>query len=82
MMQNTYSVRALQRGTAAAVKRAEKGDTVTITRHDQPVAVIMGHERAAAIAETLEILGDPAALAAIQADRAGKGRLYTLDDLT
>jgi hypothetical protein len=41
----------------------------------------MSHERAAAIAETLEILGDPEAMEAIRADRAGKGRFYTLRDL-
>lgn len=54
---------------------------LTITRHEKPVAVIRSHERAAAIAETLEILGDPQAMEAIRADRAGDGRLYTLDDL-
>ena len=80
-MESTYSIKALQAGTAAAVRRAEHGSVLTVTRHERPVAVIMSHERAAAIAETLEILGDPEAMEAIRADRAGKGRLYTLGDL-
>jgi prevent-host-death family protein len=80
-MESTYSIKALQAGTAAVVRRAEQGNVLTITRHEKPVAVIMSHERAAAIAETLEILGDPEAMEAIRADRAGKGRFYTLRDL-
>lgn len=80
-MESTYSIKTLQAGTAAAVRRAEQGRVLTITRHDRPVAVMMSHDRAAAIAETLEILGDPEAVEAIRADRAGKGRLYTLSDL-
>jgi antitoxin YefM len=80
-MESTYSIKALQAGAASVVRRAEHGSVLTITRHEKPVAVIMSHERAAAIAETLKILGDPQAMEAIRADRAGDGRLYTLDDL-
>jgi antitoxin YefM len=80
-MEGSYSIKALQTATAAAVRRAEEGTILTITRHEKPVAVMMSHARAAAIAETLEIMGDPAAMEAIRADRANEGRLYSLRDL-
>ncbi len=61
-MKCTYSIKGLKAETAAAVRRAEKGKVLTITRHEKPVAVMISHKRVAAIAETLKILGDPEAM--------------------
>ena len=80
-VKNTYTIKELQRKTAAAVREAEGGGWVSITRHDKNVAVLLGQERARAIVETLEILGDPAAMRAIAADRDASGEVTSLADL-
>ena len=54
------------------IRAAEKGSVVTVTRRDAPVACVMGHERVSAPAETLEIMGNPAAAAALGAHKADR----------
>lgn len=80
-MKSTVSVSEGQNSLPALVKVAEKGTVITLTRHDKPVAYVMGYERMAAIAETLEIMGDPAAMAAIAEYKAGKTKFGTLADI-
>jgi antitoxin YefM len=41
----------------------------------------MGYERMSAIVETLEIMGNAAAMRAVQEHKAGKTRFGTLDDI-
>ena len=55
-MKSTVSVSEGQDTFPALIKAAEKGKVVTVTRHDEPVACVIGHERMSAIAETLEIM--------------------------
>lgn len=80
-MKSTVSISEAQDSFAALVKAAEKGSVVTVTRHDSPVAFVMGFERMTAIAETLEIMGNPVAMSAIREHRAGKAKFGTLDDI-
>lgn len=80
-MKKAYTIKEAQRSLAAVVRTAERGDLATITRHDQPVAYVIGAERLAAIAETMELLANPIAMAAIRDAEAGKGRLYDAADL-
>ena len=65
---------------AYTIKEAQR-DLATITRHNQPVAYLIGAERLAAIAETMELLAIPAAMRAIRDAEAGKGRLRDATDL-
>ncbi|KAF5408877.1 MAG: hypothetical protein Udaeo2_08960 [Candidatus Udaeobacter sp.] len=58
-MKNTYSVKELQRETAAAVRTAESGVLVTITRHERPVAHVISDERLSALLETLDPAANP-----------------------
>jgi len=53
----------VQRETAAAVRVAEKGALVTITRHDRPVVHVISDERLGAMLETMELLADPTSCA-------------------
>jgi PHD/YefM family antitoxin component YafN of YafNO toxin-antitoxin module len=53
----------------------------TITRHEKAVAYVLGADELAALIETTEILANPAAQKAIADAEAGRGRVYTLDDL-
>jgi prevent-host-death family protein len=80
-MKSTVSISEGQNTFPALVKAAEKGSVITVTRHDQPVAYVMGYERMTAVAETLEIMSNPAAMAAIAAHRAGKTKFGELDDI-
>jgi prevent-host-death family protein len=81
MMKSTVSISEGQAGFPALVKAAEKGSVVTVTRHDEPVACVIGHERMSAIAETLEIMGNAAAMGAIAAHRSGRTQFGSIDDI-
>jgi antitoxin YefM len=80
-MKSTVSVSHGQNNFPALVKAAEAGQVVTVTRHDEPVACIIGHERMSAIVETLEIMANPAAMRAIQEHRAGKTKFGSLAEI-
>lgn len=80
-MKSTVSVSEGQNAFPAVVRAAEKGGVVTVTRHDEPVACVIGHERMSAIAETLEIMGNAAAMHAIAEHKAGRTRFGHLDDI-
>jgi antitoxin YefM len=80
-MKSTVSISEGQNSFPALIKAAEKGSVVTVTRHDAPVAYVMGYERMTAIAETLELMSNPAAVAAIAEHKAGKTNFGHLDDI-
>lgn len=75
-MKKTYTVKEAQRGLAGVVRTAERGHLATITRHDRPVAYVIGAERLNAIAETMELLANPAAMQAIRDAERGVGKIY------
>jgi antitoxin YefM len=80
-MKSTVSISEGQDCFPAVVKAAEGGKVVTVTRHDEPVACVIGHERMSAIAETLEIMGNDAAMRAIGEHRAGRTQFGNIDDI-
>ncbi len=80
-MKSTVSISEGQNNFPSVVKAAEQGRVVTVTRHDEPVACVMGYERMSAITETLEIMGNFAAMKAIREHQAGKTQFGTIDDL-
>jgi prevent-host-death family protein len=71
-VKNTYSVSEAQSQLPRLLKEAEAGGPISIRRHDQTVAYIVSRERMEAIIETLEILGNRAAMRAIEENRAGR----------
>lgn len=80
-MKSTVSITEGQDSFPALVKAAEKGRVVTVTRHDEPVACMIGHERMSAIAETLEVMGNAAALRAVAEHQAGRTVFGALGDI-
>ncbi len=80
-MNSTVSISEGQNNFPALVKAAERGRVVTVTRHDDPVACVIGHERLGAIIETLELLANPVAMRAIREHRAGKTEFGSLADI-
>ena len=79
-MESTYSVTEAQAGLPALLKQAQD-EMIVITRRDKPVAYLVSAERMSAIAETLEIMADPAAMEAIRRAQAGKGSYLPLSAL-
>ena len=80
-MKDTYTIKELQRETAAAVRMAEKGSLVTVTRHNRPVAHVISDARLGALLETMELLTDPDFVTAWRQEKAGKGRYHAASSL-
>ena len=80
-MKKTYSIKELQRDTAGAVRAAESGRLVTITRHDEPVVHVISSARLGALLETMELVADPAFMTALRQERAGKGKFHPASGL-
>ena len=80
-MKSTYSIKEAQSKFAGMVHEAEVGGMATITRHEKPVAYVIGADDLASLVETMELLANPAARKAIADAEAGKGRVYTLDEV-
>ena len=70
-MPDTYTIKTAQQKFSALVQEADD-HPVTITRQGKAVAVLISMERMEAIAETMEILADPRAMAAIRRHREGR----------
>lgn len=80
-MKSTYTVSQAQAKLPQLLREAEEGAAVSIRRHDETVAYILSRERMEALVETLEILGNPAAMKAIRDHQAGKTRFVPLSAL-
>ncbi len=79
-MPDTYTIKTAQQKLSALVREAED-HPVTITRQGRAVAVLVSIERMEAIAETLELLADPRAMAAIRRHREGRAVYHDLSAL-
>jgi antitoxin YefM len=79
-MTSTYSVTDAQAKLPALVKHAEN-NLVAITRRQKTVAYLLSAARMEAIAETLEIMADPKAMAAIRKAKTGGGKYSSLSAL-
>lgn len=80
-MKSAYTIKEAQKNLSAVVRQAERGGLATITRHQRPVVHVIGAERLAAIAETMEILAHPHAMRAIRAAKADQGKLHDAAEL-
>jgi len=79
-MSDTYTIKTAQQKFSAIVQEVAD-HPVTITNQGRAVAVIMSMDRMEAIAETMEILADPKAMAAIRKHREGNAVYHDLDAL-
>ena len=79
-MNSTYSITQAQAKFPGLVREAQAAP-VLITRHDETVAYVVSKQRMDAIAETLELLANPAALKALRAARKGRARYVPLDEI-
>lgn len=82
-MPDSYTIKTAQQKFSALVQEVAD-HPVTITKQGKAVAVMMSIDRLESIAETMEILADREAMAAIRAHRQGEGVYHDvskLDDL-
>ena len=76
-MADSYTIKSAQQNFSSVVQEASY-HPVTITNHGKAVAVMMSMERMEAIAETMEVLADPKAMAAIRKHREGRAVYHEL----
>ena len=79
-MNSTYSITQAQAKFPGLVREAQAAP-VLITCHDETVAYVVSKRRMDAIAETLELLANPAAMKALRAARKGRARYAALDEI-
>ena len=77
-MDYTVSISQLQAQAPRLVRRAEREGAINVARHGRTVAVLISRERMEAIIETLEIMGNPKAMAAIRSHESGKARMKSV----
>ena len=75
-MKDTYSVKDLQRETAAAIRTAESGTLVTVTRHDRPVVHVISAARLGGLLESMELLADDKFKTQLRRLRTGKVKFH------
>jgi antitoxin (DNA-binding transcriptional repressor) of toxin-antitoxin stability system len=80
-VRDTYSIKDLQRDTAAAVRTAEGGTLITVTRFDRPVAHVISAARLGGILETMELLADADFTKQFKLLRAGKLKFHSASSL-
>ena len=75
-----YTIKTAQQKFSSVIQEAAD-HPATITKQGKAVAVIMSIDRMEAIAETMEILADVKAIAAIRAHREGRGKYHDVAKL-
>jgi len=79
-MTTTYSITQAQANFPGVVREARSAPVI-ITRHDETVAYVISKQRMDAIKETLELLANPDAMAALRAARDKKTRYIPFDEI-
>ena len=77
-MKTTLSVTEAQ---TKLLRLVQSKETITLRQREETVAFIVPRERMEALLETMEIMGNPAAMRAIRRDQAGKGKYLPLSVL-
>lgn len=79
-MADSYTIKTAQQKFSAVVEEAGE-HPITITKQGRAVAVLISIDRMEAIAETMELLADRKAMAAIRKHRSGKAVYHELSAL-
>ena len=74
-MSPTIALAELNRRGSAAVRQARRHGQVCVTDRGQAVAFILSAEKVEAMLETLDVMGDPQAMAAIRDYEAGQTQM-------
>ena len=77
----TYDLKEAQRKLPELVRQAAKGDTVAVAKGDKTLAYVVAREHYESLLETIELMSNPAAMAALSRDKAGQSRFTPLSVL-
>ncbi len=80
-MDSMYSVTQAQTNLPRLIKEAANEGSIAITRHEETVAYLISRGRMDAIMETLDLLGNPAAMKALREYEHGKTQFLPLSAL-
>ena len=71
-MKNTYPVMSVTQAQSNLPKLCRQARRILITKHDQPVSVLLPIEDYEAMMETMDLLSNPAAMKILRAAKAAK----------
>ena len=71
-MKNTVTAAEAKTQFSRLLRQVEAGETIAISKRDETVAFLIPRARLEALIETMEVLGNAAAMQAIRQHEAGK----------
>ena len=80
-MKTTVTAAEAKTQFSRLLRQVEAGDTIAISKRDETVAFLIPRARLEALIETMELLGNPAAMQAIRRHEAGKLSFHPLSAL-
>ena len=80
-MKTTVTAAEAKTQFSRLLRQVEAGETIAIFKRDETVAFLVPRARLEVLIETMEILGNPAAMRAIRQHEAGKLSFHPLSAL-
>lgn len=80
-MKTTVTAAEAKTQFSRLLRQVEAGETIAISKRAETVAFLIPRARLEAMVETMEVLGNPAALKAIRQHEAGKLSFFPLSAL-
>ena len=80
-MKTTVTATEAKAQFSRLLRQVEGGETIAISKRDETVAFLIPRGRLEALVETMEVLGNPAAVDAIRKHKAGKLSFHPLSAL-
>ncbi len=77
-MKTTVTTAEAKTHFSRLLRQVEAGETIAISKHDETVAFLVLRARLEALVETMEILGNQAAMKAIREHEVGKLTFHPL----
>jgi len=80
-MKTTVTAAEAKTQFSRLLRQVEEGETIAISKRDETVAFLIPRARLEALIETMEVLGNPAAIQAIRQHEAGQLTFHPLSAL-
>jgi prevent-host-death family protein len=80
-MKTTVTAAEAKTQFSRLLRQVEGGETIAISKRDETVAFLIPRARLEALIETMEVLGNPAAMQAIRQHESGKLSFHPLSAL-
>ena len=80
-MKTTVTAAEAKTQFSRLLRQVEGGETIAISKHHETVAFLIPRARLEALIETMEVLGNPAAIQAIRQHEAGELAFHPLSAL-